>query len=649
MRAGTSPAARHPRRTPIGLSGKASDRMELQPVAMLQTLAIALVAGVVAQFVAERLSIPSIVPLLVGGALLGPEAAGWIEPKTLGHGLEVLVGLSVAIILFEGGLHLEWAHLKSERRVILRLITVGALVTMFAAAAAAWVLLPLNGWTALLLGSMVIVTGPTVIRPLLKRVRIVRRVAFVLESEGVLIDPVGAILAFVVLELVLSGELSFTRGPGSILWRFAAGGAVGAGAGALLTFFLRRRLTSDVDLANLMTLSGVIATYVLANSIRSESGLIAVVVAGIVLGNFSIPGRRELVAFKGILTTLVISLLFVLLSADMRWSILGEVGWGGFVWVALLMVAVRPLSIFASTAGTDTPLADKLLLSWISPRGIVAASVASLFAIYLRREGIPDGELLQALVFLTIAATVLIQGLTAGLWAHVLGLASGALGVVIVGANPTGRALGRLLKALGREVALIDSNAAHCERAKADGLPAFTGNCLEAENLERIGLRAANSLVAVTANREVNYLVSRMALEEFQVPRALVLVAAADKRVDPATREQHRIELAFGRPVSDEVEYRMRRDPSLWSGVVTPGTSAKLGALELEAGLPLVHVRSGRAEVCGEETPITAGDRLYFFGEPKATWLSDVEPWDGTDLAERHASAPSGERQASGG
>jgi len=596
---------------------------------VLQTVAIALAAGVAAQVLAERLSIPSIVPLLVGGAFLGPEGLAWIDPALLGDGLEVLVDLSVAIILFEGGLRLEWEHLKSERRVILQLVTVGALVTMLGAAAAAWLLLPLDFWMSLLLGSMVIVTGPTVIGPLLKRVRIVRRVAFVLESEGVLIDPIGAIVAFVVLEATLSGEMSLARGPGSILARLAVGLAVGTAAGLILAFVLRRRWTVEPELANLVTLATVIGAFVLANAVRSEAGLIAAVVGGMVLGNLTVPGLRDIVAFKGLLTTLVISLLFVLLSAGIRWSILGEIGARGLGWVAVLMLAVRPVCVFVSTIGTGTALSDKLLLAWISPRGIVAASVASLFAIYLRREGIEDGQLLQALVFLTIAATVLIQGLTAKPWARFLGLSSGTLGVVIVGADAVGRLLGRLLRDHGREVALIDSNARHCELARREDLAAFPGNCLEVENLERIGLRAADALVAVTANSDVNYLVSRLALEEFRVPRALVLAAEGEKHLDPATREIYRIEHAFGRAAPEDLDYALRSRPSLWTARVTTGVSERLEKLEIESGLPLIRVHADHAEVCGEWTVVATGDVIVFLGEPRARWLEDVEEYGG--------------------
>jgi NhaP-type Na+/H+ or K+/H+ antiporter len=593
----------------------------MEAATALETLSIAMLAGAGAQLLAERAAVPSIVPLLVVGTVLGPEALGWIDPRSLGDGLETLVGFSVAVILFEGGLRLEWHELRAQGRLIVQLVTVGALVTMFTAAAFAWWLLPLDGWNALLLGSLVVVTGPTVVGPLLKRVRLVRRVAAVLESEGVLIDPIGAILSFVVLELLLSGETTVALGPAAVLLRLAAGILVGTACGMLLAAALRWRWTGEVELANLFVLGCVVATFVLANRLADQAGLGAVVITGIVLGNVAIPGRRELVAFKGALATLVISLLFVLLSADIRWSVLAQVGWRGAAWVAALLLVVRPLSILAATVGTGAPRADKLLLAWICPRGIVAASVASLFAIALRDQGVARVELLQALVFLTIAATVVLQGLTARPWADFLGLSAQSLGIVVVGAGVVGRMVGGLLKRLGREVVLIDSNPRHCDRARREGLAAFTGNCLDVANLERVGLRVADTLLAVTPNGDVNYLVARLALEEFSVPRAVAMMTEGDKPVDPSTRESHRIEMAFGRPVAESLPGATSDQGRLWCATA----SANGDLTALAESLPLVRVRNHRAEVVSDQTVLAAGDRLVSLGRPRADWLEDVK------------------------
>jgi NhaP-type Na+/H+ or K+/H+ antiporter len=599
--------------------------MEGGATVLLQTISIALLSGIVAQVVAERLSIPSIVPLLAIGAMIGPEGLGWIVPRSLGGGLETLVSLSVAIILFEGGLRLEWAELRSQGRILVQLVTVGALVTWLTASAAALLVLPVDAWIALLLGSLVVVTGPTVIGPLLKRVRIVRRVAFVLQGEGVLVDPIGAVLAFVVLEVALSEERAIVGWPLAILVRIAVGSLMGVLVGTALTALLRRRWIGETELANLVVLASIIATFVLANRMSGESGLVAAVVSGVVLGNAPIPGRRELLDFKGALATLVISLLFVLLSADIEWSLLATIGWRGLFWVLCLMLLVRPLAVLASSIGASIPWRDLVLLSWIAPRGIVAASVASLFAIILREAGIRQGDLVQPLVFLVIAFTVVVQGSTARALAQMLGLSIDTFGVVIVGADSTGRLLGRLLSRFGREVALIDSNASHCSRARKEGLAAFHGNCLETENLEHVGLRAADSLVAVTPNSEVNYLVARLALEEFKVPRALVLITEESEPVDPVTRERHRVEHAFCGVVPETVYARFKRDPRVWR-VRLSGAPGVLDGGQLAGALPLVRVRKGRAEVCGDRTTVGEGDELICLGEPRGATIESTEP-----------------------
>jgi hypothetical protein len=232
----------------------------------------------------------------------------------------------------------------------------------------------------------------------------------------------------------------------------------------------------------------------------------------------------------------------------------------------------------------------------------VAASVASLFAIYLRKNEIEEGEILQAMVFLTIATTVLVQGLTAGFVARRLGLAAGAFGVVIVGANRIGRLLGRLLRDHGREVALIDTNPRNCRRANRAGLPAFAGNSLEVDNLERIGVRAADCLVALTPNNGVNYLVSRLALEEFRIPRALALITAEDETVDAA----------------------LRRDPPLFTAEVAEGAPDRLEKLQAGTAIPLIRIRGGRAEPCGDGTTLAAGDTIVFLHEPGGTGLTKV-------------------------
>ncbi len=387
------------------------------------TVALALAAGIVAQAAARHLRVPGIVLLLAAGVLLGPDVLGLVRPASLGDNLHMVVGMAVAVVLFEGGLNLQLERLREEAAVIRRLITWGVLVTGSGGAMLAhWVM----GWPweiAVLFGTLVTVTGPTVITPLLRRIRVTRSVHTIAEAEGVLIDPIGAIVAVVALEVVLETTLG-----GAALdllgvpYRLGIGGAVGIAGGFFIALLLRREDWVPEGLENVFTLALVLALYEVSDAIAHETGLLAVVVAGFVVGNMETRVQQELMEFKEQLTVLLIGLLFVLLSADVRVASVAELGWPGALTVLGLMLVVRPLDVGVCTLGSELDVREKTFLSWLAPRGIVAAAVSSLFARRLAEAGVEGGEALVALVFLVIAATVLVQGGTVGLVAERLGL-----------------------------------------------------------------------------------------------------------------------------------------------------------------------------------------------------------------------------------
>lgn len=387
------------------------------------TVALALAAGIVAQAAARHLRVPGIVLLLAAGVLLGPDVLGLVRPSSLGDNLHMVVGMAVAVVLFEGALNLQLERLREEAAVIRRLITWGVLVTAACAAMLAhWVM----GWSwqlAVLFGTLVTVTGPTVITPLLRRIRVTRSVHTIAEAEGVLIDPIGAIVAVVALEVVLETTLG-----GAALdllgvpYRLGIGGVVGIAGGFFIAVLLRREDWVPEGLENVFTLALVLALYEVSDAIAHETGLLAVVVAGFVVGNMETRVQKELMEFKEQLTVLLIGLLFVLLSADVRVASVAELGWPGVLTVLGLMLVVRPLDVGVCTLGSELDVREKTFLSWLAPRGIVAAAVSSLFARRLAEAGVEGGEALVALVFLVIAATVLVQGGTVGLVAERLGL-----------------------------------------------------------------------------------------------------------------------------------------------------------------------------------------------------------------------------------
>ncbi|MEB3233122.1 MAG: cation:proton antiporter [Leptolyngbyaceae bacterium] len=488
------------------------------------------IAGISAQVIGDYLKIPSIVFLLLFGILLGSDCLNVLHPSILGNGLEVIVALSVAIILFEGGLNLELRELGRVSDSLQNLVTVGTLVTLLGGGTAAHWFSEFPWSLAFLYAALVVVTGPTVIGPLLKQVRVDRQVSTLLEGEGVLVDPVGAILAVVVLDVILNGDSDPFAIVSGLVLRLGIGGVIGALGGWLLGFFLKQAVFLSEELKNLVVLAGVWGLYGLSQAVQSESGLMTMVMAGLVLRASSVPEERLLRRFKGQLTILAVSVLFILLSADLSIASIIALGKGAIITVALLMFVVRPINIWICTWNSTFNWRQKIFLAWVAPKGIVSASVASLFAILLTERGISGGEAIKALVFLTIISTVSLQGLTAGWVARWLKITSNQeTGAVIVGCNPISQLIARLLQEQNESVVLIDTDEEACRLAQAEGFTVFMSSALDMNVLEEAGLATAGTFLAMTNNSEVNTVLAERAAEEFNPPRTLV-VSAGDRK-----------------------------------------------------------------------------------------------------------------------
>ncbi|WOB70340.1 cation:proton antiporter [Microcystis aeruginosa] len=494
--------------------------------ALTLQIVITVVAGITAQVIAEYLKVPSIVFLLIFGIALGSDGWEILHPQSLGIGLEVLVALSVAIILFEGGLSLSGRELGRVSGSLRNLVTLGTSITLIGGGMAAHWLGEFPWPIAFLYASLVVVTGPTVIGPLLKQVAVDRRVATLLEGEGVLIDPVGAILAVVVLNTIIDSHSRPMEIITGLTLRLGIGAAIGIAGGGLLSFIIKTCNFLTFELKNLVVLAGVWGLFGLSQFSRSESGLMAVVMAGIVLKAAAVPDERLLRRFKGQLTTLCVSVLFILLAADLSIASVIALGWGSVLTVLVLMLVVRPLSVALCTLKSDLNWRHKLFIAWVAPRGIVSASVASLFAILLTRAGINGGEAIKALVFLTILMTVFIQGLTARWVAKGLKItSSAATGAVIVGCNPLGRLIGCLFQEQGETVVLIDTDARACEQAEEDGLTVLQSSALDTKILQEAGIESMGTFLVLTNNSEVNLVLAQRASEEFHPPRLLAAFA----------------------------------------------------------------------------------------------------------------------------
>lgn len=480
---------------------------------MLLQLAAIVVLGVGAQWAAWRMKLPAILVLLLAGFLAGP-VPDWlgyhrlIDPDDLFQDLLApIVSISVAVILFEGGLSLELSEISSAGHVIRNLVTLGAGVTWLVGTLAAKLILGLSWPLSVLLGEILVVTGPTVIGPLLRYVNPTGRTGPILKWEGIVIDPIGAMLAVLVFEALPTENLEDMTSVllmGS-LKTVLIGGVTGL-AGALITMVSLGRFWLPDYLHNPGILMLVLAAFTFSNEIQPESGLFAVTLMGIVLANQRRVTVTHVVEFKENLTVLLVSSLFVILASRLSIEQVRAAGLRGGAFTLAMVLVARPLSVLVSTIGSDLSWRERAFLSWMAPRGIVAAAVASVFALRLRKAGYAGADLLVPVTFTTIIGTVSVYGLTAGWLARRLGLSFPNTGFLIAGANPLARAVGSALRSEGQGLLLVDSNNDMVRRARLAGLPVVYASVLSRYLQERIDLSGIGRLLALMPNEEANSL-----------------------------------------------------------------------------------------------------------------------------------------------
>ena len=504
------------------------------------TLAIALAAGVLAQSLSRQVRLPGIVLLLLTGAVLGPKGMAWIDPSELGSGLFAVVDFGVAIILFEGGLNLEWSRLRRQEAAIRRLITTGALVTLCGATLLAGVVLGWRWDVALLFGSLVVVTGPTVVVPLLRDMRLQPRLRTILEAEGVFIDPVGALMAAALLQLVIAPAVqTLTDEAQLVAASLGFGVFAGVIAGLMMVVALRFRFLTAQGYEEIAALALVVLLFQACDAAVPESGLMAVTVAGVVVGNFKIPVAEELREFKDRLTVMLVGLLFVLLAADVSLDDVFTLGTSGLAVVAGLMVVVRPLGVWMATRGLKLRAGERAFIAAVAPRGIVAAAVATITAASLENQGIEGGQELKALVFLVIGVTVIFSGLAARplawLWSVKLPTRNR---VAILGARGLALPLADSLRAADVPVVFLESDPKRSRLAEEAGYPVVFGDPLDERTLQRARPELVGTAIATTFNEHFNSTFVRHALESFGVPRGLIamesLFGEATPRLLPA-------------------------------------------------------------------------------------------------------------------
>ena len=512
-------------------------------------LAGIIILGIFAQWIAWRTKVPAILPLLLIGLAVGPlstliteDGGKLIEPiynEATHHGLFpgrslfYFVSLAIGIILFEGGLTLKRAEIKDVGPAIGKLVSLGSLITFIGAGLAAYFIMNLPLSIAMLFGALIIVTGPTVIAPILQNIPLNRNVSTILKWEGILIDPVGALTAVLVFEFIRQGGgMGFT---GHAVLEFAKIAAIGFALGYGAALALATLIKTDMIphyLLNVFTLASVLAVFVFSDLLAHESGLLSVVVFGMALGNMDVDKLQEILDFKESLSVLLISILFILLSANINMSELELLlNWRTLVLFLVVVFVLRPLAVFASTGGLTTN--EKLFISWVGPRGIVAAGIASLFGLSLAEDGIPGAEYITPLVFMIVLGTVLLNATTARLVAKLLKvIQTESTGILIIGANKTARVIGKFLKDSGRHVVMVDSNASNVKAAKELGIQGIRANIFTEELADKFELLDMGYMFALTSNTDVNKYAMERYKKNFGENGSFRLLSQEEMRID---------------------------------------------------------------------------------------------------------------------
>ncbi len=499
---------------------------------ILMGIGLIILLGFGAQWLAWRLKIPSILFLLLSGIIAGP-VLGYLDPnELLGDVLIPFVSISVAIILFEGGLTLKISEFKKIGRVVTLLISVGVVITWVITAAGAYFLLNLNMPVSVLLGAVLSVTGPTVIGPLLRNIKPQKNVSNILKWEGILIDPIGALLAILVFEVILIGEMQQALQTVllSVLRTILSGLVVGGSLAFLLAFLIKKFWIPDY-LQGTASLAFVVIGFLISNYFQAESGLLSATIMGIVLSNQTFAPTKRIREFKENLTLFIIPVLFILLSARLEFANIEPlITLSGLLFLVVVVLVGRPVGVFASTYRSGLNLREKLFVSWVAPRGIVAAAVSSVFALRLLETNLPQIELLVPATFFVIIGTVILYGFTSPVVARRLKISQAdPQGVLIAGGQDWALDIAAALQEKGFNVVVVDTNRQNISKARMRGLNAINESIISDRTYEQLNLEGIGKMLALTSNDEVNSLSVLQFSEEFEKINLYQLVPNTNK------------------------------------------------------------------------------------------------------------------------
>ena len=508
---------------------------------------IAVLIAVACQIASAKMKFPPIFLWLITGMALGPFGLHILHAELVGGALHTLIELGLAVILFEGGLNLNIKSLKEHGWVIGRLLIFGPLFTIAIGGAAAQMLTGISWPLALLFGAIIAVGGPTVITPIIRQVSLDRQISHILSSEAMLVDAVGAILAIVMLQVVLTPEMGSWITV-SVLVKFIIGAFFGFAGGWLLSRILKSSVVEDMEVRAVFTLAAVWGIFLLADGVSSQAGLLSVLVAGTTMQKMDLPDIQRLKHFKGSLSILLVSVLFVLLASNLNLAIVMEHLWEGVAVFLVLALIARPLTTWLAAIETDLKPAQIWFLSGMAPRGVVAAGITSLFALILVESGNKEADLLLALVYIIIIASVFVYSFLASPMATWLGVTGrDERSVLIVGGGQMGAELGRVL-ANDREVRFLDLNAEVVNNLKRANFQAITGNALDPLYMEILHTEEVGAVLAMTGSSDHNLLIANLARDRFHVQEVYVALQEGDETKHASMIKQLQARRLFAKP-----------------------------------------------------------------------------------------------------